>query len=290
VIEIDGFSYVYPSGHRPALRSLDLVVPGGQMCGVVGPSGAGKSTFAYAVAGFIPHVLGGETAGRIVVGDRLVAETPLPELVRDVGLVLQNPFSQISGAKFTVREELAFGLENLGVPRDEMIRRIDRVMADLRIEELADRSPYELSGGQQQLVAIGSVLVMQPSTLVLDEPTSQLDPAGSQLVFDVLRRLRDTGITVVLVEHKLEQLAEVTDRVLVLVDGQLRLEGPPETVLADPRMDEWGVGSTRYTAAARRARRRGLWPAEQELPISLDKAVAGFQAAASTSGTRTEAT
>jgi energy-coupling factor transporter ATP-binding protein EcfA2 len=290
VIEIEDFSYVYPTGSRPALRSIDLSVPAGQICGVAGPAGAGKSTFAYAVAGFIPHVLGGETAGRVVIGDRLVAETPLPELVGDVGLVLQNPFSQISGAKFTVREELAFGLENLGVPRDEMLRRIDRVLADLRIGELADRSPYELSGGQQQLVAIGSVLVMQPRALVMDEPTSQLDPAGSQLVFDVLRGLRDTGITVLLVEHKLERLAEVTDRMLVLVDGEIRLEGPPGTVLTDPRLDEWGVGCTRYTAAARRARGRGLWPAERELPVALDAAVAGFQAATPTSATRTEAT
>lgn len=276
MIELDDFSYVYPTGEAPVLRSLTLSVPAGQMCGIVGPSGAGKSTFASAVAGFIPHVLGGELAGRVTVGERDVAETPLAELVVDIGLVLQNPFNQISGAKFTVREELAFGLENLGTPRDEMQRRVQRVLDDLAIKELAERSPYELSGGQQQLVAIGSVLVMQPRALVLDEPTSQLDPAGSKLVFAALRELREAGITVVLIEHKLEQLAEFTDRVLVLVDGQFVLDGTPGDVLADERLSHWGIGETRYTTAARLARERGLWPGERPLPVSLEPAVAGF--------------
>jgi energy-coupling factor transport system ATP-binding protein len=288
VIELADFSYAYPTGTRPALRSVRLTIPAGQLCGVVGPSGAGKSTLAHALAGFVPHALGGETAGRVVVGGRAVTETPLPELVRYVGLVLQNPFSQISGVKFTVREELAFGLENLGVPREEMVRRVDRVLADLRIEALAERSPYELSGGQQQLVALGSVLVMQPQVLVLDEPTSQLDPAGSRLVFDAVRALHQAGITVVLIEHKLERLAEIADRVLVLRDGEVALDGAPTTVLADPRLDSWGVGGTRYTAAARRARERGIWPEDRDLPVTLDAAVAGFAAAGSRVGKEPE--
>ncbi|GDY32885.1 energy-coupling factor ABC transporter ATP-binding protein [Gandjariella thermophila] len=278
MIELDDFSYAYPTGSRPALRSLRLAVPAGQLCGVVGPSGAGKSTFAHALAGFIPHALGGETAGRVVVGGRTVADTPLPDLVRDVGLVLQNPFNQISGVKFTVREELAFGLENLGVPQEEMVRRVDAVLAELRIEGLADRSPYQLSGGQQQLVALGSVLVMRPSVLVLDEPTSQLDPVGSGQVFDAVRALHRAGVTIVLVEHKLERLAEIADRVLVLRHGEVALDGPPATVLADPRLADWGVAGTRYTAAARLARERGLWPEDRDLPVTLDAAVAGFRA------------
>lgn len=274
MIRFTDFTYAYPTSDAAVLRGIDTEIPAGQLCGLVGPGGAGKSTFAYAAAGFIPHVMGGESTGGVSVDGRPVAETPLSELVAQVGLVLQDPFNQISGAKFTVREELAFGLENLGVPRGEIAARVDDMLDRLGIAALRDRSPYELSGGQQQLVALGSVLVMRPSVLVLDEPTSQLDPAGTRMVFGALDEVRRTGITVLLVEHKLERLANVADRVLVLAEGRLRLDGPPETVLADPRLAEWGVGHTRFTEAARRAGDR--WPDGRPLPVTLDAAVEGF--------------
>ncbi|WP_326770613.1 energy-coupling factor ABC transporter ATP-binding protein (plasmid) [Streptomyces sp. NBC_01591] len=278
MIEFEDLSYAYPTANDAALRSITLTVPAGQICGVVGAAGAGKTTLAGAISGTIPHLSGGELVGQVKVGGRIVPETPVNELAGTVGMVLQNPFNQISGAKFTVREELAFGLENLGVAREEMIRRVDDVLHELRIDELADRSPYELSGGQQQMVALGSMLAMRPSVLVLDEPTSQLDPAGSRLVFDVLEGLRGRGITVVLMEHKLEQLARFADRLLVLAEGRLVLDGPPDVVLADPRLDEWAVGTTRYTRAARLAQEQGLWPDGRSLPVSLEPAVAGFAA------------
>jgi energy-coupling factor transporter ATP-binding protein EcfA2 len=276
VIEFSRFSYAYPTSTEPVLRDIDVTIPEGQVCGLVGASGAGKTTFAYAAAGLIPHALGGEFTGVVTTAGRVVANTPLAEVVTEVGLVLQNPFNQISGAKYTVRAELAFGLENLGVPRPEMVDRIDGMLERLGITHLADRSPYELSGGQQQLVALAAVLVMRPRVLVLDEPTSQLDPAGARLVFTALDELRKTGITVLLVEHKLEQLAEYADRVLVLAEGAIRLDGEPEEVLADPRLPEWGVGTTRFTDAARRAAELGRWPAERPLPVTLPAAVAGF--------------
>lgn len=276
MIRFSDFTYAYPTGDAAVLHGIDVEIPEGQLCGLVGPSGAGKSTLAYAASGFVPHVMGGELVGGVSVGGRAVADTPLSELVTRVGLVLQDPFNQISGAKFTVREELAFGLENLGTERAEIIARIDDMLDRLGIADLAERSPYELSGGQQQLVALGSVLVMRPSVLVLDEPTSQLDPAGSRLVFGALDEVRRTGITVLLVEHKLERVAEFADRVLVLADGAIRLDGPPGEVLADPRLEEWGVGATRFTQAARRTGDR--WPDGRPLPVTLDDAVPGFAA------------
>lgn len=276
MIRFTDFTYAYPTSDAAVLRGVDAEIPEGQLCGLVGPSGAGKSTLAYAASGFVPHVMGGEFTGGVSVGGRKVADTPLSELVEQVGLVLQDPFNQISGAKFTVREELAFGLENLGLPRPEIIARVDDMLERLGIAALSGRSPYELSGGQQQLVALGSVLVMRPSVLVLDEPTSQLDPAGTRLVFGALDEVRRAGITVLLIEHKLERLADVADRVLVLADGELRADGPPESVLADPRLAGWGVGGTRFTEAARRAGDR--WPDDRPLPVTLEAAVAGFSA------------
>ncbi|ATE55776.1 MULTISPECIES: energy-coupling factor ABC transporter ATP-binding protein [Actinosynnema] len=276
MIEFRGVSFAYPATSGPALSEVDLSVPAGQVCGVVGASGAGKSTLAAAIAGMVPHVTGGALTGSVTVAGRSVAGTPLAEVVTDVGLVVQDPFNQMSGAKFTVREELAFGLENLGVERAEMVRRIEEVLSALGIGHLAERSPFTLSGGQQQLVAIGAVLVMRPRVVVLDEPTSQLDPDSASLVFGALDALRRDGITVVLVEHRTERLAELADRVVVLAGGRVVADGAPAEVFTDPRLPGLGVSTTRYTRAARRAAERGLWPRERPLPVLLPEAVSGF--------------
>ena len=157
---------------------------------------------------------------------------------------------------------------------------VDEVAALLRITDLLDRSPYALSGGQMQLVAIASMLVLRTPVLVMDEPTSQLDPAGTRLVFSVLDALEQAGVTVVIFEHKLELLQAHADRLLVLADHSIALAGTPTEVLADERLGGWGIGATRYTRAARLARERGLIGAELPLPVSFDQAAAVFGAGA----------
>jgi energy-coupling factor transporter ATP-binding protein EcfA2 len=278
VIEFRDFSLTYPTGSRPALQDIDLVVPRGQFCAVTGADGAGKTTLAGVISGVVPHMTGGATTGSARVGGRMLANTQPSELVGEVGLVMQNPFNQLSGARFSLREELAFGLENLGVERAEMVRRVDRVMADLRLTALADLSPYEISGGQQQLLAIGSALVMRPAVMVLDEPTSQLDAVATGVVFEALETLRAQGVTVILFEHRLERPARCSDRVLVLNEGRIAADGPPAEVLTDPRLAEWGVAPLRYTTAARRAAGRGLWESDRPLPVTLEAAAEGFTA------------
>jgi energy-coupling factor transporter ATP-binding protein EcfA2 len=192
-----------------------------------------------------------------------------------VGLAFQNPFNQISGAKYTVFEELAFGLENIGLPREEMITRVEEAMKLTGISDLADRSPYSLSGGQQQRVALTSILVMQPKVLVLDEPTSQMDPVGTREVFGVIRTMAERGMTVVMAEHKVEWIAQFADRVVALYDGQVLLEGKPSEVLTSDLLPEKGFGISRYTSVARKASEQGLWKKES-LPVTLDEAVEGF--------------
>ncbi|MFF4245166.1 energy-coupling factor ABC transporter ATP-binding protein [Streptomyces sp. NPDC001822] len=278
MIEIKGFSFTYPTGSRPALHDIGFDVGPHELCAVVGASGAGKSTLAGVVSGTIPHLTGGTTEGLVQVNGRDLADTSLSGLVGEVGLVMQNPFNQISGARFSVREEIAFGLENMGVHRDEMASRVDTVLHDLGLTKVRDRSPYELSGGQQQLLAIGSVLVMRPTVMVLDEPTSQLDAAGSALVFEALGTLKEQGITTLLIEHRMERLARAADHVLVLDGGTIVAKGSPGEVLADERLEEWGVAPLRYTVAARRAAARGLWPDARHLPVTLDAAAEGFGA------------
>ena len=276
MIRLDDVGYTYPDAPAPALQHVSLEVPRGSITGVVGASGAGKTTLAKVIAGFIPQVEGGELTGSATVDGRNLAELSLVEAVSKVGLVIQNPFNQISGARYTVRGEIAFGLENLGTPRAEMAAGVDEVAALLRITDLLDRSPYALSGGQMQLVAIASMLVLRTPVLVMDEPTSQLDPAGTRLVFSVLDTLDEAGVTVVIFEHKLELLQAHADRLLVLADRTIALAGTPTEVLADERLSGWGIGATRYTRAARLARERGLIGAELSLPVSFDQAAAVF--------------
>ena len=149
-------------------------------------------------------------------------------------------------------------------------------MALTGIRDLADRSPYSLSGGQQQRVALTSILVMRPKLLVLDEPTSQMDPIGTREVFGTIRKMAEEGMTVVLVEHKVEWIAEFADRVVALKDGNVLLEGKPNEVLTSELLAEHGFGLSRYTSTAREAKKRGLWKKEN-LPVTLDEAVEGFK-------------
>ena len=277
VITLEHVTYSYPASSEPALRDVSLAIPAGQFCAIVGANGAGKSTLAYTLSGFIPHFYRGSLAGRVTVAGRQTTEAPLSELVLSAGMVFQNPFNQISGTKFTVREEIAFGLENLGAPREEIRGRVAAAMALVGIEALAERSPLALSGGEMQRVAIASVLVMKPPVLILDEPTSQLDPIGSREVFEAIRALAAGGeMTVVMIEHKLEWVAQFAERVVALAGGKVIADGKPAEVLTDERLMVHGVGQTRYTLAARRAREIGLWPAERKLAVTLEEAVMGF--------------
>jgi energy-coupling factor transporter ATP-binding protein EcfA2 len=276
MISLRGLTYTYAGASRPALEDISFEVAQGQFCTVLGPNGAGKSTLCYALSGFIPHFYRGALEGQVIVGERSVPETPLSELAGEIGLVFQNPFNQITGARFTVLEEVAFGLENLGLAREEILDRVNEALLLMGLAELGDRSPYELSGGQQQRLAIASMLAMRPRLLVLDEPTSQLDPAGTEVVFTYLRELASGGeVTVVLTEHKVEWVAEFAARAIVLSEGRIVADGAPREVLASPEVEKLGVRPTRYTLAARAVTQAGLSPRRTRdvLPVTLHQAV-----------------
>jgi energy-coupling factor transporter ATP-binding protein EcfA2 len=275
-INLQNVTYKYPLTKTPVLQNINLQVNEGEFIAVVGPNGAGKSTLCYTLAGFVPHFFKGEISGSVEVAGRESSKSTLDEWVRNVGLAFQNPFNQISGAKYTVFEEIAFGLENNGVPREEIKPRVEEALSLTDISDLADRSPYSLSGGQQQRVALTSILVMRPKLLVLDEPTSQMDPIGTREVFGVVRKMAEGGMTVVMVEHKMEWIAQFADRVIALQDGKILLEGKPNKVLTSDLLSENGFGISRYTSTAREAKKQGLWKKEK-LPVTLDEAAEGFK-------------
>lgn len=275
IVELKDITYKYPLTHKPVLQNINLRVDEGQFVAVIGPNEAGKSTLCYTIAGFVPHFFKGELTGTVEVAGQDSSKASLHEWVLNVGLAFQNPFNQISGAKYTVFEEIAFGLENIGVPREEMKQRVEDALKLTAISDLADRSPYSLSGGQQQRVALASILVMQPKVLVLDEPTSQMDPIGTREVFGVIRTMTEKGMTVILVEHKVEWIANFADRVIALHEGQILMEGTPQEVLTSDLLADRGFGISRYTSAARKARALGLWK-KDNLPVTLEQAVEGF--------------
>ena len=277
MIQVEGLSFAYAGARGAALSGIRFEIPDGQFVGVAGANGAGKSSLCYAISGLIPHFYPGTYRGTVRVDGQPVGETPLSRLSQLIGLVLQNPRNQISGAKVTVAEEVAFGLENLGVGRAEMHARVGDALEQVGIGRLAGRSPQALSGGEQQKVAIAAILAMRPKILVLDEPTAQLDPASAVEIFRLLQRLCADGVTVLLAEHRVDDLAEYAARVIVLAKGQVVLDGPPGDVFTSPSLEGHGVASPHVTGLARRVREGGLWPAGRGLPSRYEEALAGFR-------------
>jgi energy-coupling factor transport system ATP-binding protein len=218
MISFDQVSFTYTEAERPTLHQVNLDIPEGELCVVVGETGTGKSTLLRAINGLVPHFSGGTLAGTVTVDGRTTKENRPRDLADVVGFVGQNPLA--SFVTETVEDELAYTMENLGVPADAMRRRVEDAVDLLGLQDLRDRSLRALSGGQQQRVAIGAVLTASPRLLVLDEPTSALDPAAAEEVLSALARLvHDLGLTVVMAEHRLERVVPFADRI-ILVPGR----------------------------------------------------------------------
>jgi energy-coupling factor transporter ATP-binding protein EcfA2 len=278
MIQINKFTYTYPGQNNPALRELDIQIPAGQFCGVIGPNGAGKSSLCYALSGFIPHFYRGEFEGSVRVAGKTIHQTQLGDLAALVGFVFQNPFNQITGARFSVQEEIAFGLENLGIPAEEMRTRIKQAVELTGLQDLVERSPFELSGGQQQRLALASIFAMRPRVLVLDEPTSQLDPKGTGEVFHALRNLVEQGeTTIVCTGHKLELISTFADRVIYLQEGMIIADGGPREVLSSRQLLTSAVQPSRYSLAAQAALEERLIHGSTILPTNLDEAIGFFR-------------
>ena len=231
MIELHGVSVTFDGQDAPVLRDVDLTVPEGELCLVIGRTGSGKTTLLRTLNGLVPHFSGGTLAGHVVVDGRDTREHRPRDLAEVVGYVGQDPLAGF--VTDTVEDELAYGMESLGVAPDVMRKRVEETLDLLGLAHLRQRPLTDLSGGQQQRVAIGSVLTAHPRVLVLDEPTSALDPLAAEEVLATLQRLvHDLGMTVVLAEHRLERVVQYADRVvLVPGDGEPLVHGDPDEVL-----------------------------------------------------------
>jgi len=257
IIELEGLVYSYAGSEQRALDNVSFSVEKGEFILLTGPSGCGKTTLCRCLNGLVPHFYGGEVKGKAMVSGHDVFSTPIHEMARHVGFVFQNPENQLFA--LSVERDVAFGLENLGVPRDEIRERVDWALAQVDMQALRLAAPYELSGGQQQRVAIASVLAMQPEVLVLDEPTSFLDPASALRVLELLRKLNvELSLTILLVEHRLDMASVYSTRVVVMNEGKIALDGLPRSVLSldEPRM--YGVGVPKVVRLFNLLRGEGL--------------------------------
>ena len=272
IIKIENLKYKYPNTDRLALNDISLSIEKGEFIGVVGANGAGKSTLCQAMIGLVPQFYHGAYGGKVQVKEHLAEKVPVQELCEDVGLIFQNPFNQLSGARDTVYGEVAYGLQNLGVERTEMKSRIEKVLKQLDIWQYRDRNPFDLSGGQMQRVAIASILVMQPEVIILDEPTSQLDPEGTEEVFRVVDQLSQTGKTIIMIEQKLEKMAKYCDRLILMQDGKVVDFDTPEKIFAREDLYDMGVEPPAFVRISKLcglSNPDGTWPTTLEATAEL---------------------
>jgi len=258
-IAFEGVRYGYAGARQPALDGIDLVLHSGSVLGVVGANESGKSTLCLVAAGLAPATIAGRLDGTVTIDGLSTAGARPYELAQRCGVLFQNPVTQLSGTASTVWEEVAFAPRNLGLALDDVVDRVELALADLGIGGLAARDPQRLSGGQAQLVALAGVIALRPPYLVLDEPTSQLDPRGTNLVSDILAGLVEaTGAGILIVEHKTDLLARMANRIAVLETGRVVAEGPGKEVLADPRLEDWGISPPSGIRIARAAAAAGV--------------------------------
>jgi energy-coupling factor transport system ATP-binding protein len=225
-------SYQYPRSTNWVLQDVSLTLAAGDMLGIVGPTGAGKSTLLQVLCGIVPQFHGGRFCGRATVAGLDTLEHPVSTLAHHVGIVFEDPETQLIAT--SVESEVAFALENLCVPRDQILVRVPEVLAAVRLDHVRRKRPSELSGGQKQRLAIAAALATRPRLLLLDEPTSQLDPVGTQEIFAILHELnRELGIAIVIASHAAEEMAEHVGRVALLVEGRVVAEGTAAAMYAD---------------------------------------------------------
>ncbi|MGA2523854.1 MAG: ATP-binding cassette domain-containing protein [Candidatus Bathyarchaeia archaeon] len=257
IIETKNLTYTYPSAAKPSIAEVSIKVEKGEFVLITGPSGCGKTTLCRCFNGLIPHFYQGEMKGEITVAGEDVLRRHTYEMAKHVGLVFQNPENQLFA--LSVEKDVAFGLENLGVSRPEIRKKVDWALNQTGIYDLRERSPHEISGGQQQRVAIAAVLAMEPEIIVLDEPTSFLDPLSAQKIFDVIYDLnRKQGITVILVEHRLDLTAKYANHLIVMDEGKVRFEGDPREILSSEETRLIGVGIPKATLLYKMLKKDGL--------------------------------
>ena len=270
-LELNNVSYQYPNSAEPCLKNISLTVKKGTFMGVMGATGAGKTTLSLCLNGLIPQLLEGKLMGQVTVAGLNVRKTAVQSLSKILGLVLQDPETQIIGR--TVEEDTAFGPRNCSVPLDEIQRKVNQTLEKVRLQGYNQRLTQELSGGEKQRLAIAGVLVMEPEILVLDEPTSELDPMGRFEIYETLDDLRQQNeLTILLVDHSSEELIKKADEIIVLNQGEVVWRGVPTELFRNiPLLRQYGIKPLPVSLIGWAFYERG-WISFGEIPLDISSA------------------
>ena len=269
IVQANHLSFTYTGASKPSIEDISIGIAPGEFVVLTGPSGCGKTTICRCLNGLIPNFYSGDFTGELIVDGMSVKQHTTAELAPHVGMVFQNPENQLFS--LSVERDVAFGPENLGLSREETRKRVDWALDVTGISRLKDKPPYELSGGQQQRAAIAAVLAMQPKVMILDEPTSFLDPKSALEILEVISDLnKKLGITIILVEHRLDIVSKHANRVIVMDNGRIVLDGTPKDVYGE-RARLIGIGLPRVTTLFNLLQRDGIRFAET--PTTVDEAV-----------------
>jgi energy-coupling factor transport system ATP-binding protein len=260
MLTLTDVTYRYAGAPQDAIEGVVLALGDGEVVGVVGAGEAGKSTLCLVCSGLAPRAIRGTLTGGFSLDGQDASGLRMHELAGRIGICFEDPSAQLSGVCGTVFEEIAFGPMNLGLPRAEVLSRTTETLAALGIDDLADRDPTRLSGGQMQLVAIGGLLALRPTHVILDEPTAQLDPYGTDLVADAIERLAASGSAILIAEQKVDLLERICDRIVVLASGRVVMEGSNADVLSDPRLPGFGIAEPSSVRLRRLATEAGIDP------------------------------
>ena len=257
-LELKKISYKYPTSEGWILEDINLEINKGEFWAVIGKNGSGKTTLCNIIRGFAQSFYRGEINGELIIDGKNIEDYSEGELATKIGFVFQNPFIQISGVKETVYDEVAFGLENLGLEIEYIKNKVEEILSLLQIESLRDKNPFELSGGQRQRIALASIIAMEPDILVIDEPTSQLDPEGTEDIFKIIEIMKNKGKTIILVEHKIELVAEYAEYIVVLDEGRIILDGKSKDILNNRMLLDKEIGMPQYSVLGYELEKNGM--------------------------------
>lgn len=225
MLSVNNLSFSYPAADVTTIDKADLKIEDDETVAIVGPNGSGKSTLGYCLCGIIPHLIKGKMMGDVAVDGLNTKDHPLKDIIKNIGVIFQDPDAQF--VTLRVKDEIAFGLENIDLPQEEINARLDSVIERFGLSDLLDRAPQDLSMGQKQKVALASVMAMRPKILLLDEPASTLDPRGQRKFLDAIREMKD-GLTVIMLTHNFDYVRSIADRVIVIHDKTVKFDGPPD--------------------------------------------------------------
>ncbi len=274
LIELDNVSFTYRGSKTPAIKNVSLTIEPGEFVGVIGPTGSGKSTLMWAIVGVAPQILLGKIQGNISVKGLNPTKVPVAKIAQIIGLVQQD--AEVQLLMTDIEKEIVFPLENLGLPREEIDRRLNYVLDLVNLRANRLRHPFYLSGGQKQRVAVATALAMEPEVLILDEATSELDPVGAEEVHNLASLLKSQGKTIIMVEHNIDELAQHADRIIALDHGEKVRDGSTREILSDVNfLSSLGIYPPQVTQVAYHLSGHGFQPSKETngFPLTLEEAI-----------------